>query len=384
VVRVLIVDDDQPVRGFLRAALENDGFAIEEAGDADAARQILARGNTDVVVCDIVLPSSSGIQLLTEIKRTMPQTQVVMLTGQPTLETATDALRLGAFDYLSKPVIRPAIVRAVSNAAKVKAIDDERLRLEELNAQNMAQLRQQNEELHLAQIFREEVEHITRHDLKGPLNIVIALPDVMAEMGRNLTREQRRDLGMIRDAGRKMLSMINSSLDMFRLERGMYKLKPGQVDLAALVREVIEHLGSLADVKKLHVRTLVDGRDLRTDETFLVSGEKLLLYSMVTNLMKNAMEASPEGGDVAVFLERNGGTTLRIRNRGAVPVEVRDRMFSKFATFGKTGGTGLGCYSAKLVAQAHGATIGLQEDDPGCTSIAIRFPGPDPTPTPSA
>jgi DNA-binding NtrC family response regulator len=106
VVRVLIVDDDQPVRGFLRAALENDGFAIEEAGDADAARQILARGDTDVVVCDIMLPSSSGIQLLTEIKRTMPQTQVVMLTGQPTLETATDALRLGAFDYLSKPVTR--------------------------------------------------------------------------------------------------------------------------------------------------------------------------------------------------------------------------------------------------------------------------------------
>jgi len=309
-VRVLVVDDDPAVRAFLRAALTDKGFSVEEAEDAKSATEILSREATDVVVCDIMLAESNGMELLPEIKRSYPQVQVIMLTGRPTVETAAEALRRGAFDYLCKPLVRPALVRSVSNAARVKALEDERCRLEELNALNMAQLRQQNEELSLAQSFREEVEQITRHDLKGPLSVVIALPDILSEMGKNLTREQRRDLGLIRDAGRKMLGMINSSLDVFRLERGMYKLKPGQVDLAALAREVVDHLSPLAEVKKLRVATFTEGQPASSDHAFMVHGEKLLLYSMLSNLIKNAMEASPEGETVSVHFRRNGDTTV--------------------------------------------------------------------------
>ena len=123
---VLIVDDEKSIRFSLRAFLEAGGYTVETAADAQEALRLLGDGNFDVVVSDIVLPRINGIELLKAIRAAAPLAQVIMMTGKPTVDTAAEALRSGAFDYLTKPVSKHDMLRVVAHAAKVKALDDER------------------------------------------------------------------------------------------------------------------------------------------------------------------------------------------------------------------------------------------------------------------
>ena len=109
------------------------GYEADMAEDALVAQGLLAQGAYDVVVSDIVLPGVSGVALLQRIRETAPDVQVIMMTGEPTVETAAEAVRAGASDYLTKPVGKDAILRSVATAVQIKRLDDERKRLTEEN-----------------------------------------------------------------------------------------------------------------------------------------------------------------------------------------------------------------------------------------------------------
>jgi len=131
--KVLIVDDERSIRETLAEFVGEIGHEVFTAGEAEEALGIVARSLPDVVVCDIVLPGADGIALLERVQRVASDAQVIMITGEPTVETASDAVRQGAFDYLAKPVSRGEIQAAVESALRVKAIADERQRLAEEN-----------------------------------------------------------------------------------------------------------------------------------------------------------------------------------------------------------------------------------------------------------
>jgi len=105
----------------------------------------------------------------------------------------------------------------------------------------------------------------------------------------------------------------------------------------------------------------------------------MLCYSMLANLIKNAVEAAPAGSRVAVTLSLCGdGLAVAIHNDGIVPPDIRDRFFEKYVTHGKTKGTGLGTYSAKLIARTHGGDIGLETSDDAGTTVTVRLPAESP------
>jgi signal transduction histidine kinase len=90
----------------------------------------------------------------------------------------------------------------------------------------------------------------------------------------------------------------------------------------------------------------------------------------------NAVDASPDGGTVTVSLEGVPCRVIRIRNRGAVPAEIRDQFFEKYKTWGKKRGTGLGTYSSKLMADAMGYGLRLDtSDEDDATVVSILLPG---------
>jgi two-component system sensor histidine kinase UhpB len=123
---ILVVDDEKNIRMTLRVFLQDKGYAVDTAEDADQALALLSNGAWDVVVTDIVLPGMSGVELLKAIRAAAPLVQVIMMTGEPTVETAAAAVRAGAFDYMAKPIGKDAFLRAVGNAARIKALADER------------------------------------------------------------------------------------------------------------------------------------------------------------------------------------------------------------------------------------------------------------------
>lgn len=223
--------------------------------------------------------------------------------------------------------------------------------------------------------LKEDVDRIMRHDLKGPLNGIVGIPDVLLMERNKLTEEQQEYIEYIKTSGYKLLHMINSSLDLFKMETGTYKYNPSGHDLMAVVRNVHRDQAHEMKVKRIHLKTLLDGQEPEDNTKAIILCEEFLLYSLLSNLIKNAIEASPDGENVTLDIRRSAEeTTISLHNIGAVPAEIRDNLFDKYVTQGKVGGTGLGTYSAKLITETMGGTIACESNEDAGTTIVLRFP----------
>jgi signal transduction histidine kinase len=242
---------------------------------------------------------------------------------------------------------------------------------EELERKNR-QLQIEIRERERSEMIRSEVERINRHDLKSTLNLVIGYPELLLREG-GLTGEQEDHIRRIRSAGYRMLDMIRNHLDMFKMEKGIYSLRKGPVDLVEILCSLEEEFTPLLRGQGVTLSILLDGKEIEGSETFVVSGESALLRAMLRNLMQNAIEASDRGGAVRISLERGALRRVSIHNGRAVPAEIRRRIFEKYVTHGKEGGTGLGTYFAALVAQTHGAHIVCKTDERSGTTMTVSF-----------
>lgn len=223
------------------------------------------------------------------------------------------------------------------------------------------------------EILKENVDQIMRHDLKGPLNGIINIP-MLLQSEPNITKEQRIMLELTENTGRRMLRMINNSLNLLKMEQGTFEYEPDDVDVLETLRSVMDEMGSTYRAMGVTVNLTVDGAP--PAGPFLVKAEKDLFHNILNNLVTNAVEASKPGDTVDVMLESGDSPVVRIQNKGAVPWEIRNNFFQKYKTHGKANGTGLGTYSAKLIADALGLKLHLLiSDDEDMTTIEIHCPG---------
>ena len=221
--------------------------------------------------------------------------------------------------------------------------------------------------------LKEDVDRILRHDLRTPLNAIISLPQLLKE-DDNLTREQYNYLDHIEKSGWRMLKMINSSLDIFKMEDGSYCCSLVPKDLIELSIEVVNNLQS--SLQKLGSRVVVccDYQIVVDGDLFVVATEEINFYNMMSNLLANAIEASPAGSNIVLNFINSSPKSLTITNKGVVSKTIREHFFEKYKTYGKQHGTGLGTYSAKLIAEALGYNIDMQtSDETNATTIIITF-----------
>jgi PAS domain S-box-containing protein len=126
--RILLVDDEEGIRITLGTLLKKEGYSVDTAADISGARTLFMLAGYDLAFIDITLADESGIDLLREIRTTAPATQVIMFTGSPQVESAAEALRLGAFEYITKPVRYETLIAVTRHALSSKALNDERER----------------------------------------------------------------------------------------------------------------------------------------------------------------------------------------------------------------------------------------------------------------
>jgi len=131
--RVLIVDDEESIRFTFKEHLLRQEHEVHLAGSVEEAARVMAAHEIDVVVSDIIMPGLNGTELMARIREESNGVQVILITGEPTVDTASMAVRSGAFDYLCKPVGGSVLQRVVANAARVKALQEEKTRLEREN-----------------------------------------------------------------------------------------------------------------------------------------------------------------------------------------------------------------------------------------------------------
>ena len=284
---------------------------------------------------------------------------MIFLTALEDVESENHGLSLGAADFIRKP-INPTTLHL-----RVK------LHLELLQARRC--LEEQNRQLIEAARLREFVEQITRHDLKGPLNIIIGVPHLLLQKCE-FTDSQRKLVKTIEKSGYKMLEMINRSLDLFKMENGSYDFRPEPVDILSVMRRVLDEVAPMVTAKNLQVDLRVDNQLPGEGQQVMAMAESLFCHSMFSNLIRNGVEASPHDDVINIGFDRKTDVTISIDNGGEVPEEIRKRFFEKFVTAGKENGTGLGTYSAKLIARTQKGTISLDTSVAGRTCIRVTLP----------
>jgi CheY-like chemotaxis protein len=359
---ILIVDDVAENIQILVSVLK-DEYTIAAAKSAEAALDVLSKKkNVDLIILDVVMPGMDGYELCRKLKsdaatRDIPVVFVTSLSEETDEEAG---LLAGGIDYLTKP-IKPAIVRA-------------RIRNHILLQEVKHKLEDQNKALVEAAGLREKVEMMTRHDLKGPLNSIIVYPDILLMTG-GLTERQEDALNEIRSAGYRMLNMINRSLDVYKMEEGKYTLKAVSVNLFSVLKSISNEVKRLASDKGVVINVYSPSGDLSADTAFEILGEEMLCHTIFSNLVKNAVEASPKDEEVVIGISREEEMmVVTISNKGVVPEEIRGQFFDKLITAGKRHGTGLGTYSAMLSARTQGGDIRMSSSPENGTELKVFLP----------
>jgi len=129
--RILIAEDEANLRMVLQKELERLGYRVQAAPDGDAALRKLEESNVDVLLCDINMPKVDGMEVLRRVHERPNPPEVIMLTGQATVETAVEAMKLGAYDYLTKPYSITELDVRVKQAAEKRRLRVDNLRLRE-------------------------------------------------------------------------------------------------------------------------------------------------------------------------------------------------------------------------------------------------------------
>jgi DNA-binding NtrC family response regulator len=129
-LRVLFADDEKSLQEFMRTELPRLGHEVTVCPDGRAALKALEKGSFDLAILDIRMPGMTGVEVLEQLKRASPTTEAVMLTGHASLETAVEALRFGAFDYLTKPCKLVEIETILRRVADKRELTNKNLALQ--------------------------------------------------------------------------------------------------------------------------------------------------------------------------------------------------------------------------------------------------------------
>ncbi len=176
--RILVIDDEESIRTTFSVFLTNEKHDVLMAENVESALRSMNEQSFDLIITDIIMPRISGIDLLKMVNEADPTIPVVIMTGEPTLETATLALRSGAYDYLTKPVSKQQLLTVAGRALQYKKLSDEKKQLEKENEK-----------------YRRELEMLLRQrtsSLQASMNTTITTIATIMELRDRYTAEHEK------------------------------------------------------------------------------------------------------------------------------------------------------------------------------------------------
>lgn len=373
--KILIVDDETANLKLMRQVLRGE-YDLIFSKEGPAALE-LALQQPDLILLDIMMPEMNGFEVCRRLKSeaSTREIPIIFITAKGDLQDELEGFALGAVDYITKPISPPIVKARVQTHLLLRNA------FQKLAAQNAAMVE--------AEQLRRDIERITRHDLKSPLNGLIGFTDLLMIDGR-LQPDQMELAKIVKDLGFRVLNLVNLSLGLFKMEQGTYLLESQEVNMVPLVERVLGDVGEKLQRQKLDTQVLLQQRPVLPGDRFTVFGEELLCYSILINLITNALEAAPKGSTLTITMGRDAESVdakgidnmaeMTIHNGGAVPLGIRKRFFEKYATEGKKYGTGLGTYSAKLITETQKGTLRMATSETEGTTLYITLPksGEDP------
>ena len=168
--KILIIEDEAAIRRVLVKIIseENDTYKVEEAEDGLLGIEMIKNNDYDLVLCDIKMPKMDGVEVLEKTKKIKPETPIVMISGHGDLDTAVNTMRLGAFDYISKPPDLNRLLNTVRNALEKKTLVVENKRLKKKVSKNYEMIGESNAITHIKEIIEKVAVTDARVLITGP------------------------------------------------------------------------------------------------------------------------------------------------------------------------------------------------------------------------
>ncbi len=371
--QVLVIDDEMGPRESLRILLK-PSYQVHTADSVERGLQLLSEKKPDAIVMDIRMPGMTGIEGLRRIRQIDPHLSVIMLTGFGALETAKEALRLGANDYISKPFdareMREVINRNVERTRVQRISESAASEIKELNSRLLQELAQKERLASLGQASAEFV-----HDIGNPLTIVWGYVQLLAKkLEESGSTDDPNTVG-----SNKELEIIEQNVRLCRdlltmwQSYGSADAAPHKVvSVSEIVREVVESVGAMA--KQTGVKVTCDV----TDNACSLTGDAVQITRAIQNVIINAIQASTESkGTIEVSCIRKDfyvDVQIADTGHGIGPDQITKIFDPYFTTKQGKSGTGLGLYITKKVVEDHGGSIKVDSAPGAGTTITMRLP----------
>ena len=371
--KVLIIDDERGPRESLRILLKQE-FDVNSADSVDKGVELLREYRPDLVIMDIRMPGKDGIEGLREIREIDPVVSVVMLTGYGALETAQQALRLGANDYLNKPFDTSDMKHLVYRYTQRSQLEKKRMRilreLQEMNTRLLADLADREQ---MASVGESSTEFA--HDLRNPLMIISGYVDLLS---RKLKARDEFPDSEPEDVD-EYLNIIGQNVRRCCDLAQMWQ-KLGKSDLSrlepTLISQIIDDL--VVGVEPLASSEEVEIEYLVKTNGATINGSRAQLLRAMHNIVANAIQAVPaRTGKVSLTCECvDNRARIRIKDNGIGMSEaVLKRLFDPYFTTKPDGeGTGLGTVVAKKIVEEHAGTIEVDSTPGEGTAVTIKLP----------
>lgn len=410
---VLIVDDDPALLEALPEALRLrvDDLEVDTSDSGHDALQRIADVDYDALVVDIKMPGMDGLELLAEIKKRRPGTPTILITGHGDHELAVEALRLGAQDYVTKPIDREYFVSSLNRSIEchrlAREVADRREELfhrtEQLEACVHERTVELREALHREQVARRELDDahhrlgelsqqrdmfvsMVAHDLATPLTSIRGYVEMLGRSNLQPERQERARALIVSETDR-LARLARDLADAAQVITGQFQIRTAPCDLTEIAREQVD----LA-------------RSRTTDHTILLDApaglpiecDRHRLAQVFSNLLTNAIKYAPSG-EIRVELRHDGQQALlTVSDQGpGIPPQLVEavfepgRRFSRESADSSSEGGGYGLHIVRGIVEAHGGRIWVATgSDPGatlCVSLPLTSHGPSsPGPTTSS
>ena len=367
--RVLLVDDETSYRQALARRLERRNLTVLQAESGEKCLAVLAGTCVDVVVLDMKMPGLTGMDTLSEIRKTTPDVAVIFLTGNAAVSDGVAGIKAGAFDYLAKPVDIDHLAGKISQARQMHELEAARkqdaafrrhLEKQMIHTQRLASLGTMSTGI--------------AHEINNPLAVIKESAGFMRQVLETCDSFQDKDLLFLG------LEKIEKGID--RAKRITHQLlgyvrKQGgaltSTDLVSLVDDTIALVYPGMAAKGIEV-TAQMGTDAQT-----VTTDPFQVRQVLINLLENAMDAVPEK-EGRVFVRsglKKGMICLMIEDNGhGMAPDVVDRIFDPFFTT-KSGdrGTGLGLFVVHRIVENLKGTIQVESTPGRGTCVTVCLPG---------
>jgi two-component system sensor histidine kinase/response regulator len=356
---ILVIDDEEAMRDSCSQVLNKDGYMTETAEDGHSGLRKIREVKPDLVLIDLKMPGMGGMELLEKIGQIDPDIVSIVITGYATIESAVEAMKLNAYDFLPKPFtpdqLRIVIERGLER--RRLAAESERLRREK-------------------EMMRENFITLVSHQLRSPLTSVKQYFGVIREGFAGDVTEKQKEI--IRKAGGyidSLLKLINDWLDVSRVEAGRIRDKSEPVSLAAVLSEAAEALKPQAEAKKVVIELNI------TDNLPQLIGDPNCLKEAFLNLISNAIIYNREGGTVTVTAKEQGDElVVEVSDTGiGISKENLPFIFDEFFRVKSKetqhiSGTGLGLPIAKKIIEAHNGCVKVASEPGKGTNFSILLP----------